>query len=467
MTSQIKVTSHVARDLLQNAAYFSSVPKVVWEYVSNAIDNPNDSEPVTVDVQITKDRIIVKDNGSGMTRPDLNRFFTMHGENVQRKQGKKVRGRFGTGKCAAFGIASRLHIETIHNELLNVIELGRAEIEASSGDAIPVNDVRIDASTRASNGTIVIVSGLNTKQLEIPGTVNYVQRHLGKRHQSSSVIINNHLCELEEPVSVKVREFRPPVEVAAQIGDITAVLKISPTPLDTESAGIDIFSYGNWHDTTLAGLPVTELSRRIFGDVEVPSLEDYEGPFPPFDNTRNNTLSPQNPLVAILFGWLAICIKEVLSELDAEEAERKRSAETKSLRVEAEKIQRILNEDFRSLQLELDKARRILPKTEDQQESADMVGSGRPNPASPYTLPDVEGTQPIDIIAAGPEPGNGHRGSTPAGVGETPRPGSGLLPGEGIGLPRDPIERSRRSSGFNLDFLHETESAPGSAPKVL
>jgi hypothetical protein len=35
----LRVTSHVARDLLQNAAYFNSVPKAVAEYVTNAIDN--------------------------------------------------------------------------------------------------------------------------------------------------------------------------------------------------------------------------------------------------------------------------------------------------------------------------------------------------------------------------------------------------------------------------------------------
>jgi len=30
----IQVRSNVARDVLQNAAYFNTIPKVVWEYVS-------------------------------------------------------------------------------------------------------------------------------------------------------------------------------------------------------------------------------------------------------------------------------------------------------------------------------------------------------------------------------------------------------------------------------------------------
>lgn len=460
MTNQIKVTSHVARDFLQNAAYFSTVPKVVWEYVSNAIDNPGDRDSVNVEVRIIKERIIIEDSGSGMTRNDLNRFFTMHGENIQRKQGKKVRGRFGTGKCAAFGIASKLRIETVRAGLLNIVELDRQDILASSGEAIPVRDIAVDAPTSGGTGTRIIISGLHTKQLEIPGTISYVQRHLGRQHQSHSVVINDHLCELEEPVAVKERQFEAPAEVAVRLGSITATIKVSPVPLEAESAGIDVFSYGNWHDTTLAGLPVNELTRRIFGEVEVQALEDYDGPFPPFDNTRNNTLSPQNPLVVVLFGWLGACIREVVQELEAEEAERKRSAEAKVLRAEADKIAKILNDDLRSLQLELEKARKVSPPAARLPE--ELVGVGRPNPDSQVVLPDNGGEIPIDLVAAGPEPGDGHRGTTPAGVGDTPRPGSGLLPGDGKGVPRDPVERPRRSPGFHLEFLHETESAPRS-----
>lgn len=141
MNTKIKVTSHVARDFLQNADYFSTVPKVVWEYVSNALDNPGERDGVNVEVRITKERIIVTDNAAGMSRHDLNRFFTMHGENIQRKQGKRVRGRFGTGKCAAFGIASQLRIETVKAGVLNIVELDRQGILASSGEAIPVKDI--------------------------------------------------------------------------------------------------------------------------------------------------------------------------------------------------------------------------------------------------------------------------------------------------------------------------------------
>ena len=109
---QITVQSHVARDFLQNAAYFSSVPKVVWEYVSNSLDNAEEGRPVEVVVELSGGLLKISDNAAGMTRQELRNFFMMHGENIQRSRGKRVRGRFGTGKCAAFGIAKigRAHV---------------------------------------------------------------------------------------------------------------------------------------------------------------------------------------------------------------------------------------------------------------------------------------------------------------------------------------------------------------------
>jgi hypothetical protein len=457
MSDPIVVQTHVGRDLLQNSVYFSTVPKVIWEYVSNSIDNPGPSDVVNVEVTITKEAIKISDNGSGMSRSDLRRFFQMHGENLKRRQGKNVRGRFGTGKCAAFGIGNKLRIETVQSGLLNICELSREDITRSAGEAIPVKAIADDAQSSSHNGTSVIISSLNTRQLEIPATIAYLQRHLGRQQQKHSVIINDHLCELEEPIFVKEKIFSASGAAAERLGRVSVTVRVSAVPLDPATAGIDVYSYANWHDTTLAGLPVSDLTRRVFGEVEVPALEDYDGAFPPFDNTRNNTLSPQNPLVVVLFAWLGECIQAVLHEVEAEEAERRQSSEAKALRAEAEKIERLLNDDFQALEMELAKARGATPV---ETAPKDVVGVGRPDSDSPHVLPDQAGTDAIGVVSAGFEPGGGGVVKTnPAGVGDIERPGSGLLPGEGLGSRREPIERHRRSSRFSIEFLHETEAA--------
>lgn len=470
MTRPIKVTSHVGRDFLQNAQFFGTLPKVVWEYVSNALDNPGERESVQVDVTISRQHIIIEDDACGMSREDLARFFQMHGENLQRRLGKKVRGRFGTGKSAAFGIASKLRIETVRFGLLNIVELERKDIARSKGSAIPVKDVVVDAPTTGENGTRVIITGIHARQMDVKGTIAYLQRHLGRRQQRHTVIVNGHILQVQEPPSVRTCEFQAPPEVARQIGDVTLTLKLSPTPLEPENAGVDVYSYGNWHDTTLAGLPVTDLTRRVFGEVDVPALEDYEGPFPPFDSTRNNTLSPQSPPVQTLFVWLAVCIGETLRELETEEYERRRTVEAKVLRVEAAKIQRLLNDDFRELQLELQRGRNSLPVGD---ASVPTVATGAPNPDSPYILPDAGGVIPIDLVAEALErpstPPEGEFPSEPNGQGDGYEPsdgweglGMGMLPGEGRGAPRELVERKSRSGGFTLEYTHESGSAPRS-----
>ena len=47
----------------------------------------------------------------------------MHGENIDRKAGRPGRGRFGTGKSAAFGIGDVLRLTTVRNGKRSKVEL--------------------------------------------------------------------------------------------------------------------------------------------------------------------------------------------------------------------------------------------------------------------------------------------------------------------------------------------------------
>lgn len=126
---QIVVKSHVARDLLQNAGLFKTDKLVVWEYVSNGLQyvDPGTNPEVRVKLKANPLRIVISDNGRGMDKHGLRNFFVMHGENVDRKEGKPGRGRFGTGKSAAFGIADTLRVSTIRDRRMWVVELNRRD----------------------------------------------------------------------------------------------------------------------------------------------------------------------------------------------------------------------------------------------------------------------------------------------------------------------------------------------------
>jgi hypothetical protein len=448
VSEPIQVTSHVSRDFLQNSAYFNTVPKVVWEYVSNSIDNPKPNEPVNVEVRISRERIVVSDDGCGMSREGLRNFFQMHAENIQRQRGRSVRGRYGTGKCAAFGVADVLRVETCQDGVLNVVDLSRKDIiRARSGEPFPVRDIVLNKFTTQEDGTRVIISQLNIKNIELSATIAYVERHLGRQLHNHKVWVNDHVCEYQEPNYSQRRVFRPSRNLVERIGDVQLVIKVSPVPLDKERAGIDVLSKGIWHDTTLGSLEA-DIARRIFGEADMPALEEkYDTEkIPPFDNTRNMTLNLSNPLVVSLLGWIDECLHEVARELIEEEKERKASDEAKRLAKQAHELENLLNRDFRSLEMELERIRRVA-RIRDRAVIEELV-------------PGL-GTVQTDYQIGGPEHGDGTRGEL-AGLGEEERPGSSILAGSEMGSPGKMSERKQPQSTFHVDYRREQERSPRS-----
>src|SRR3972149_2935079 len=216
MSKKISVKSHVSRDFLQNAVYFNTLPKVVWEYVSNSLDNGKEDIPTTVAVEIRKeeDMLIVADNGAGMSREDLRRFFTMHGENIQRKRGKRVRGRFGTGKSAAFGIAKSLTIDTRRNGKRNVVSLHLEDIKkATSGETFEVNEITIDEGTDQEDGTIIEIKEFMTSRMDIDATISYIEKHLARYRLRANVLINGHACKFKELPAISTITVHAPKEI--------------------------------------------------------------------------------------------------------------------------------------------------------------------------------------------------------------------------------------------------------------
>jgi DNA topoisomerase VI subunit B len=190
MNEAIVVSSHVARDFLQNSAYFSTPAKVVWEYVSNSLDAARDDVQTQVDVEVTSHEIRVADNGRGMSRSELGAFFQMHGENEARRHGKPVRGMFGTGKCAAFGIAKSMQITTVQSGLENVVELRRSDIDsAQDGGKFPVRHLVADLSTSQQSGTVIQITDFGTRRLDVDGVIVYVQKPGGCLGQRAAVPI--------------------------------------------------------------------------------------------------------------------------------------------------------------------------------------------------------------------------------------------------------------------------------------
>lgn len=452
VAKDLRVTSHVGRDLLANAAIFKSEAAVVWEYVVNGLQYVERGVPpkVTVFVKPREHAIQVCDNGMGMNETDLKHFFTMHGENRERRAGRPGRGKFGTGKSAAFGIANTLQVDTCRNGFRNVVELKRNTIDLSEGKEIPVDWLIKKEPTSLPNGTIVTISEVILDKINTPSIIEYIERHLAAfRHCSPEVAVNDHVCSYKEPIVNRTHLFQPLPHQAAILGDVELCVKVSRAPLAVLDQGIFVFAGpGNLIAIERGGLENKEFSNYLFGEINVPALDDPKSPIEPYDLTRSLQLSPNHPGAAALISFIGAKLEEVRQNLVREFREARKTETARRLSAEAQKLADILNEDFRGVR---DRLHEI------------HSASARPGSASANFGDSVLGGAETDSWVSGSEEpgslskatssGNGRGGKRRKAPEITPRGEKDLAGAESV----DPAggagaKKSKPRGGFGVDY---------------
>ena len=329
--AQLKVKSHVGRDVLASAASFKTEAAVVWEYVVNSIQyvDPGVSPKVHVCINSIKKRIMISDNGAGMSVAELEHFFQMHGENLKRRAGRAGRGKFGTGKSAAFGIANELRVDTIRHGKQNAVILTRAMINASDGEEIPLEWLIRDEKIDEPNGTTITIGDINLDRIKKASIIEYVERHLQAFWaRTPDIAIDDHLCAYREPATSEVLQFQPSEIQRRLLGDVTLTVRVAAAPIPAAEQGISITSgLGNLVAIERAGIDGKEFGNYLFGEIDVPALETYSSPIEPFDPTRSMQLNPQHPVVATLLGFIGSKLEEVRATLFA--AQRRRGKRSK------------------------------------------------------------------------------------------------------------------------------------------
>ena len=351
--AQLKVTSHVGRDLLASAASFKNEATVVWEYVVNSLQyvDPGVSPRVQVTIAPGKKGIVISDNGGGMSVRELEHFFQMHGENLARLAGRAGRGKFGTGKSAAFGIANELRVDTVQNGKRNVVSLTRDMIKASDGEEIPVEWSVKNARVVEPNGTTVSILDINLDRVRRASIIEYIERHLQVfRAKAPDVAIDEHVCTYREPPTAEVLKFSPSDTQRQVLGNVTLVIKVAGAPLPPNEQGISVTAgVGNLVAIERAGIEGKEFGNYLFGDIDAPALESHQSPIEPYDPTRSLQLNPQHPVVVVLLGFIGSKLEEVRTSLVRRSKEARKTEQARRLAAEANKIAEILNDDFRKI----------------------------------------------------------------------------------------------------------------------
>ncbi|CAL8973749.1 hypothetical protein CELL_01610 [Cellulomonas sp. T2.31MG-18] len=422
----LKIKSHVGRDILQSAQSFRTPEAAIWEYVVNSLQYVDKGVGATVKVTLDQKakKVTIADNGSGMDRDGLAHFFTMHGENRERRKGVPGRGKFGTGKSAAFGIGSALTVDTVHDGVRQVVYVDRAMIDAADGNEVPVTFLKSDEPAPGEpNGTTVTISGVSVKLPREP-VVSLIERYLSAFQTSSPVVfVNDQVCEIARPQAAVTRTFTPPANLADTLGDVELVVKAALAPLDAVQKGVQVtVGPGNLVAVVTAGVDVKEYGNRLFGTVDVPALDDPKyDPVSAYGNNRDLTLNARHPVALALTAFIGGSLEQVRLEL-VEEAKRAREdADAKRLRETTNAIEKVLNADLADVRDQLDS-----------------------------TMSNVHKRTPLPASAAGDQPDE--TSTTPSRDGETPGVVDGIL-GTFEDIP-DP----------NVNATHHSEPTPSQNP---
>lgn len=458
----LRVTSHVGRDLLSAAAAFKTDAAVAWEYVVNSLQYC--AKGVTPKIQVDVDQktkaMMIVDNGLGMNEEHLEHFFKMHGENRERLSGRIGRGKFGTGKSAAFGIANRLTVDTRQGGRRNVVELTREQVEKSTGENIPVTWTVRNEPCEAESGTTVVISEIEIK-LRTANVIEYIERNLQAwRTSAPQVAVNNHLCEYKEPEIEEEQTFHPSPKQVEVIGNVELTIQVARSPLSEFDRGIAITAgVGNLIAIEAAGVDKKEHGGYLFGHVDVPALEEDKGGIMPYDTSRSLKLNPQQKVSQVLIGFIGSKLEKMRAEL-VQRAKRFHDDERgRRLRLEASKIADILNADFKRVVTRLDQIKAVSSRSGS---TAARFGRGHDGGSEPGSW--VKGTQERGDIAT---PGKG-RVDDPKPKPHPPRPHPNI-PATGTPDPEgsssvDPAggttkKRRRPSGGFRVEYkgLRKTE----------
>lgn len=180
MRLSLNVLQHLGLNL------YSNVPAVLSEVVANAWDA--DAGQVRVELDKAQGRIVIEDDGCGMTRAEVVDRFLLVG--YQRRlgqpgpspgKGRSPMGRKGIGKLSLFSIANLITVETIRDgertALRMHLDAVRAAIEDNQGEYQP--EELADSGFDCAHGTRITLEELRKRQTV--STAEGLRRRLARR----------------------------------------------------------------------------------------------------------------------------------------------------------------------------------------------------------------------------------------------------------------------------------------------
>ena len=149
---------------------YSQLPSVLSELISNSWDA--DAENVEIDFHDRngEKRIVVIDDGEGMSFDELNDSYLVigrnrrkHGKSLTTNKGRKVIGKKGLGKLSVFGICNVVEVRSVKNGRASSFSLDLEEIKRTSSRTYKPEVKEQEVTTSDPDGTRICLIGIRRK----------------------------------------------------------------------------------------------------------------------------------------------------------------------------------------------------------------------------------------------------------------------------------------------------------------
>ena len=181
MTLSLSVLNHLGVNL------YSNIPAVMSEVVANAWDA--DAKNVKINIDFASRKIVVIDDGCGMSFDDINSKFLLVGYNRredspgQTPAGRIPMGRKGIGKLSLFSIADKIEVHSKKGEETNAFLLDskaiKEELDSSGSEYHPDKIEYAFPDFSGESGTRLVIRDLKKTMTE--STARFLRQRLARR----------------------------------------------------------------------------------------------------------------------------------------------------------------------------------------------------------------------------------------------------------------------------------------------
>jgi len=299
------------------------------ELIRELVNNAYDADATKVYIEITPEKIEIKDNGSGMNIEGLKQYFNIGSDEKlihsrSPKLGRARIGQFGIGKFASLSAASRFEVITQDKDFsARVIFDKKAWKEEKDTWYLPLEILEPDL--KRGDGTTVVLSNLS-KTFDLEEAEKKLMEGVPLKAPDFTVYLNNRRLFPRSLIGQSI-----PFMEGCKYGLVSGEIVITPTSMaSVKDLGIDVKVKGATVKKDLFGMETWgKVVSRIKGEINADFL--------PITSDRSNFVTDSDEYQEFLkiIGKVVAIIKKSLGK----EADRR--ADRKAGRAVKEALQRI------------------------------------------------------------------------------------------------------------------------------